>query len=187
MARANAALNEWTLALLDLQPTDRVLELGCGPGHVLRRASELARQGFVAGIDHAPAMLRQAQAQNAAGIRAGRVEVRLGDASQALPYDDAAFERAYAVQLLYFLPDPLPVLCELCRVLRTGGVLAMTVRAAERLAQSRFAQTGVYTLWSEPEIEALFREAGFEDVRFERRRFKRGPAICVLGEAPRPQ
>jgi SAM-dependent methyltransferase len=185
MARANAPLNAWTLTLLDLRPTDRVLELGCGPGHALRRASELAPQGFVAGIDHAPAMVRQAQARNAAGIRTGRVEVRLGDASHVLPYDDNAFDVAYAVQVLYFLPDPLPVLRELRRVLRPGGVLAMTVRAAETLAQSRFAQTGVYTLWREPEIEASFREAGFEDVRFERAPFKRGPAFCVLGEVPR--
>jgi len=185
MARTNAPLNEWTLALLDLQPTDRVLELGCGPGHALRRASERTPQGFVAGIDHAPAMLRQAQARNAAGIRAGRVDVRPGDASQALSYENAGFDKAYAVQVLYFLADPLPVLRELRRVLRPGGVLAMTARAAETLAQSRFAQTGVYTLWSEPEIEALFRQAGFEDVRFERRPFKRGPAFCVLGKLPR--
>ena len=68
-------------------------------------------------------------------------------------------------------------------MLRPGGVLAMTVRAAETLVQSRFAQTGVFTLHTEPEIGDLFREAGFEDVRVERAQFERGPAICVLGRS----
>jgi ubiquinone/menaquinone biosynthesis C-methylase UbiE len=183
MAHANGPLNEWTLALLDLHPTDRILEIGCGPGHALQQASSLASEGLVAGLDHSSAMLRQARARNAAAIRESRVDLRLGDVNQPLPYDAAAFDKAYAVQVLYFLPDALPILRELQRVLCRGGVLAMTVRAAETLAQSRFAQTGVFTLLSEPEIEALFREAGFESVRVERAQFKRGPAICVLGQA----
>jgi SAM-dependent methyltransferase len=126
-------------------------------------------------------MLRQARARNGAAIRAGRVELRLGDVRQPLPYDGAAFDKAYAVQVLYFLPDPLPVLRELRRVLRPGGTLAITVRAPEALAQRQFAQTEGYSLLSEPEIWALFLEAGFTGVRVERALFRRGPAICVLG------
>jgi SAM-dependent methyltransferase len=185
MARGNVPLNEWTLDLLDLHPTYAVLELGCGPGLAIQRASALVFQGLVAGIDHSPAMLRQAQARNATAIREGRVDLRLGDASQRLPYPDASFDAGYAVQVLYFLPAPLPILRELHRVLRPGGVLAMTVRAAETHAQSRFAQTGVFTLHTEPEIGDLFREAGFGDVRIERAQFERGPAVCVLGRASR--
>ena len=49
MARANAALNAWSLSLLDLQPLDCVLELGCGPGHAVQGAA--AGASFVAGID----------------------------------------------------------------------------------------------------------------------------------------
>jgi SAM-dependent methyltransferase len=182
MARANAALNSWTLSLLDLQPADRVLELGCGPGYALRQAAELASEGLIGGIDHSPAALRQARSRNRAAIRAGRVELRQGDVSEPLPYESACFDAAYAVQLLYFLSDPLPVLRELRRVLRPDGRLAMSVRAAETLAQSRFAQGEVYTLWSEAEIEAWFRDAGFSSARVEHASFKRGPAICVLGK-----
>jgi len=181
MARANAPLNTWTLDLLDLRPTDRVLEIGCGPGHAIRQAARLASEGHVAGLDHSPAMLRQAQTRNAAAIREERVDLRLFDVSQPLPYNDGAFDKIYAVQMLYFLPGPLPVLRDLRRVLAPGGLLAMTARAPETLAQSRFAQTGVYKLLREPQIKALFQNAGFESVRIERAQFERGPAICALG------
>jgi SAM-dependent methyltransferase len=60
-------------------------------------------------------MLRQAQALSARAIREGRVELRPGDTARALPYEDASSDKLYAVQVLYFLPDPLPILREVRR------------------------------------------------------------------------
>lgn len=178
MARANEPLNKWTLSLLDLQPDDRVIEIGFGPGLAIQQAAQVV--GFVAGIDHSEAMLRQAQTCNARAIEEGRVELRFGDVTQPLPYEDASFDKLYAVQVFYFLPDPLAFLHEARRVLKSGSRAAMTVRAPEALQES-LAQADVYTLHTGDKIAGMFRKAGLSGVRTEHTQFASGAAVCVLG------
>jgi ubiquinone/menaquinone biosynthesis C-methylase UbiE len=47
--------------LLDVQPDDRVLELGFGPGLAIRELARLAAEGYVCGLDHSELMLRRAK------------------------------------------------------------------------------------------------------------------------------
>jgi len=64
-----------TISLLEIQPTDYVLEIGFGPGHGIQQAARIATQGRVAGVDFSETMLRQASRRNAAAITAGKVEL----------------------------------------------------------------------------------------------------------------
>src|SRR5918996_4943351 len=77
---SNRKRNVWAVSLLDVQPTDRVLEIGFGPGIAVRELSRRASQGLVVGIDHSEVMLRQAARRNAAAVGRGSVELRLGSA-----------------------------------------------------------------------------------------------------------
>jgi trans-aconitate methyltransferase len=74
MGRTNGPLNDLTISLLGIEPTDRVLELGFGPGHSIRQVAERANRGFVAGIDLSRSMVAMAQEWNAAAIAADSVE-----------------------------------------------------------------------------------------------------------------
>ena len=58
LAVKNRERSEWVLSLLDVQPTDHVLEVGFGPGVDIRRVSAIAIKGLVAGVDHSDVMLR---------------------------------------------------------------------------------------------------------------------------------
>src|SRR5262245_63807321 len=77
---SNRRRNVWSVSLLDVQRHDRVLEIGFGPGLAVREISRLAVEGYVCGLDHSEEMLRQARSRNAAAIRTGRVDLRLGSA-----------------------------------------------------------------------------------------------------------
>jgi ubiquinone/menaquinone biosynthesis C-methylase UbiE len=79
---SNLERNMRTLALADIQPDDRVLEIGFGPGIAIERAAELANRGKVFGVDHFELMLRQVSRRNATALAAGRVELRLGTAER---------------------------------------------------------------------------------------------------------
>ena len=57
MARQHQPENAWTVSLLDIQPTDRVLEVGFGPGIAVELLAAQASQGFIAGVDFSPAMI----------------------------------------------------------------------------------------------------------------------------------
>jgi cyclopropane fatty-acyl-phospholipid synthase-like methyltransferase len=74
-----ARTNARTLALLEITPTDRVFEIGSGPGLGLREAARRAPDGHVTGLDVSSAMIAMAQRTNRRAVRAGRVELSLLD------------------------------------------------------------------------------------------------------------
>lgn len=105
---------------LELQPGQRVLEVGPGTGHyAVPVAGWLAPDGSLDAFDLQPEMLdhtvRAAQRAGLANLRPQQ-----GDARE-LPYADASFDSAYLVAVLGEVPDPEGALRELRRVVRPGG------------------------------------------------------------------
>jgi ubiquinone/menaquinone biosynthesis C-methylase UbiE len=184
-AKGNASINTWIVQLLDIQPTDHILEAGCGPGLALQGFAARAKEGLVVGIDASPIMVDQARKRNAAEILAGRVEIQLGDASR-LPYPDASFDKVVAVHVIYFWSDAVATLQELRRVLQPGGVVAigfLLKKHAPRVTQKAFAQTGATLYPVEEDVAALLAAAGFTHIRVEMQRASaRRPGCCALGQ-----
>jgi len=124
MARANRRAAARVIGLLDVQPGDRVLEIGFGPGVALGALAERASPGTVAGIDPSREMVAQASARNAAAMRAGRVALRQGSADN-LPFAGNSFDEVVAINSVQVWPDPVAGLREVRRVLKPGGRLAL--------------------------------------------------------------
>lgn len=136
-AAAPAYLQSFALAtrqfidgLLDaaaVAPGQPVLDVACGPGHVVARA--LARGAPATGLDFSPAMLAVARAA------CPGLALRQGDA-EALPFDDACFDAVVSNFGLHHVPRPGLALREARRVLRPGGRIAFTTWAtpAENVA-----------------------------------------------------
>ena len=125
MARQHAPETAWTIALLEIKPADRVLEIGMGVGRAIELIAAQAAHGSVAGIDLSPTMVQASRRRNAQAIKAGRVDVYQGDV-QSMPFQDSQFDKLLSIHSLYFWPDPLRAVAELARVLRPGGLLALT-------------------------------------------------------------
>src|SRR4029077_1556349 len=89
-------ITEQTLALMDLLPSDRVLDLGCGTGWASRRLARLA--GEVVGLDVADEMLRRAK-QASAGITNVRSVWRAAD---RIPAPDNHFTKVLSVESFYY-------------------------------------------------------------------------------------
>ena len=100
---------------LDLPAAARVLDVGAGPGLILRLLSP--RLPLVVGLDASVDMLRHAQTLFEPGAAAPLVAA---DALR-LPCADASFDAALATNLLFLLPEPRAGLAELARVVRPGG------------------------------------------------------------------
>jgi ubiquinone/menaquinone biosynthesis C-methylase UbiE len=181
MAKADAD-DRWIVDLLDVQPDDRVLDVGCGPGVTVQLLAERASEERVCGVDPSAVMLHQAAARNRTAVQAGRVELRRGEAS-ALPYPDGLFTKACAIHTLYFWPSIDGGLRELYRVLRPDGpdgllILAVRMRreAAGVLEPSRYGLTDSQI----DEVIATLRAVGFRDVTTRRREIGRETIAATM-------
>jgi SAM-dependent methyltransferase len=145
------------LGALALGPGDRLLELGCGGGLLLRDA--LATGAQVVGVDHSEDMVALARE------RAPGAEVVLGGA-ETPPFPDGAFTAVAMSVVLMFLPDPVAVLRECRRVLASGGRLAAYTTAPE-LRGTPAAPEPVASrarFYTDAELAALAERAGFAAV-----------------------
>jgi len=86
MVRQHRPETAWTLHLLDIQPTDTVLEVGFGAGQGIKLAAERVTSGRIRGIDLSEEMVRVATRRNASAIKAGRVALSQGSIT-ALPFE----------------------------------------------------------------------------------------------------
>lgn len=110
-----------TIALgLDPSP-DRLLDIGCGTGYLLRRAAaRLPAASELVGIDPAAGMI--AAARTAAADQ--RLVFQPGIAEE-LPFADASFDLAVAATSFDHWTDQRGGLSEAARVLRPGGHLVL--------------------------------------------------------------
>ena len=169
---SNRERNRWVVSLLDVQPTDQILEVGFGPGVAI---AELVRAGagHVYGIDHSGVMLRQASKRNAAAIRAGRVTLVNASADQLPPALNGPFDVILAVNSLGFWPAPAERLAELRQRLAPSGRIAI-------VSQPRCpGATAATSRSAADEIGNLLRGVGFTQVRTETLPL-RPPVVCVL-------
>ena len=181
MMCATTVANDWTVALMDIQPTDHVLEIGFGPGLTIKNVAKIVSEGFVAGIDCSEAMVRQARKRNAAAIQDGRVDLQYGDISASLPYEEHTFEKVFSTHCIYFWPQPLESVQELRRVLKPGGMIATTVWTEDEFSMKHLAQTGLYAVYTAEELIRILEEAGFSNIRFDTTSSIHASAICAVG------
>src|SRR5215471_7734789 len=121
MEAHHSDITEQTLALMDLQPTDRVLDLGCGTGWASRRMARTAAE--VTGLDVADEMLRRAEQTSAEG---DNVRYVWGSAEK-VPAADNSFDKVLSVESFYYYADQGKALDELRRVMTPDGKLFILI------------------------------------------------------------
>jgi SAM-dependent methyltransferase len=141
-------VKESVSTVLDLQPGERILEIGCGEGNHLHLFSQLGFDVF--GLDASPYMIRRARE------RLGpRVMARVGEAED-LPFEDNEFDLVLFINTLEFLDNPMEALREAGRVARRAVFVGVTnslswfclcAKLGTLFRRSLFTYATSYNLW----------------------------------------
>jgi len=172
--------HEHLRAATDIEPTDRVLDIGCGAGQTTRDAARSASAGSVVGVDVSEQMLERARRlTREAGLQNIRYE--LGDA-QVHEFQPASFDVLISRFGTMFFADPVAAFTNLAHASRRGTRLVMMVwQSCERNewavaipealaipghpACVTWGQ-GLFSLGETDAAEALLQKTGFAEVAF---------------------
>lgn len=184
MARINGEPNRLAVDAVDVQPGDRVLELGFGPGRGIAGLAQRVTCGRVLGIDQSPEMLDIATRANLQAIADGRVQLRLGH-FDALPYADASVDRVLAINVAYFFGPKGKEVAEIYRVLRSGGLAVVYVTDRATMRNWKFSGPDTHRLYDVDELNSLLCQGGFSyrDIFIEKVRLPFGIRGLVAAAA----
>lgn len=152
----------WTFDHLMLADGMRALDVGCGGGGAILELARRFPSIRVDGVDASEESVAMCR-RRTAGVP-GRGEIARGVA-EALPAADATYDAVYAIETIYFWPDLCAGIREMLRVLKPGGIAAVSVECFDpdraRVWKSLVGRMEVRT---PDQIVRAFREAGFTDV-----------------------
>jgi len=155
LGRYNVRLRE----VADVQPADRVLDVGCGTGLTTRQAARSATSGSALGVDMSRPMLERAhRLSKAEGI--SNVSFELADA-QVHPFAPKDFTLGLSRFGTMFFSDPVAAFTNIGRALQPGGRLVQVVWQGYELQEWTSAVRGALTGVDAPVAPAGLTHAAF--------------------------
>jgi ubiquinone/menaquinone biosynthesis C-methylase UbiE len=167
------------IKVLELPSGSTGLDAGCGIGlQALLLSEVIGDNGHVTGLDLSPESLKIAREITSQVGLSSRVFFQKGDVSR-LPFEDNSYDWAWSMDCIGYAPmEPLPLIEELKRVTKPGGIIAIAAWSSEHLLsgypileaklQSTSAGISPFTVRKNPNLHFLralgwLKEAGLEN------------------------
>jgi ubiquinone/menaquinone biosynthesis C-methylase UbiE len=171
---SNIERSEWGVSLLDIQPSDHVLEIGFGPGVAIQKMCDLVTDGIIYGIDHSELMVKKASDRNKDAILSGKVKLILASVSE-LPSFDHSIEKVLDINTFQFWNDPVNSLQEIKRMMKPHGIIAIVHQPRKPGATDQDSTD------AGDQFSKYLEKAQFKNIRIEKKLMKPVSTVCVLG------
>jgi cyclopropane fatty-acyl-phospholipid synthase-like methyltransferase len=112
----------WAVDVLEVEPGDRLLEVGCGHGVAVSLVCERLSGGRIVAIDRSPKMIAAATRRNREHLASGRAVLETSTLADA-PLDGHRFDKIFAVHVALFWRQPDETLATVRTLLAPGGGL----------------------------------------------------------------
>lgn len=175
MAASNKKLSEWTVEKVNARGTDRILEVGYGPGVTLEQVADKLSTGIIVGVDYSAVMYRMAQKRNYRHTASKKSVLRCGTIDD-LGYPRMYFNTIYGADVHFFWKDPVKEFSKLRRSLRAEGKLLIVF-------QPRWAKTAGEIREIANTCRLQLEQAGFLSVEIELKRAKPVTMVSITAYA----
>ena len=176
--RGNAFLNGFVNEIMAVQPNDRVLEIGCGTGKLVKMMAKRIDNGLIEGIDFSSTMVEIAQRRNRKNIARGTVTIVEDDFDETTSLN-TIFTKACSVNTVYFWKNPQHTVQKVINVLQPAGQLLLAFEDIDQL-RKRKLNADVFKLYSKNDVARLLTNIGFSDVCIESREKRKLLFHCAV-------
>ncbi|MDQ3653699.1 MAG: methyltransferase domain-containing protein [Chloroflexota bacterium] len=135
----------WALELLDIQPDDRILEIGCGHGIAVSVIGDMLDQGRVTAIDRSYDMVELARQKNQGHLKSGKAVIQPVSLDRA-DFGDERFDRIFAINVSLFEQQADRGLDIVKRALVPGGRLFVIFQPPNSSNTSQLADRTIRNL-----------------------------------------
>jgi arsenite methyltransferase len=160
MEKGHRPVGEQAIEYMNVQPDDRILDVGCGSGWATRLMARKAAAGRVVGIDISDEMIELARSTS---LEFPNVQYEVATA-ESLPFSDNEFTQVFSMESLYYYSNMVAALREIHRVTTDGGSFVTVIDLyLENSPSHQWIPTlnvPVHLL-GVPEYRTLFETAGF--------------------------
>lgn len=173
----NAGMNDLTLALLNLEKTDNILEVGFGGGDLLSKILNTKPGEIVFGVDISKDMV--ARCRKTLRKYTAKELLKLDCFSvNKLPYESNQFTKICSVNTIYFWESCSKAIKELNRVLDDRGTLVITFGDKESMSKEAVCQYGFH-LYTSENVQSILKSEGFIIDKIEEGNDKSGKFFAI--------
>jgi ubiquinone/menaquinone biosynthesis C-methylase UbiE len=146
---------------LDLQPHNKLLEIGYGPGIGIDMIAKICPTCTIHGIDFSNLMYNRASNYNKQYINAGRVQLQHGDFLK-VPVAHNDYDKIFCLTVVYFWNELRAPFEKVFSLLKKGGSFHIYMADRATLLEKR-APDSVFNIYSIEKVVAALKSAGFEN------------------------
>lgn len=176
--RGNSFLNGFVYELMAVQPDDRVLEIGCGTGKLIKLMAKFIETGCIEGIDFSPVMVNIAQSRNKRHIARGTVNIVEGNFDEHTT-QKTLFTKAFSVNTLYFWKIPEHTVKKVINLLEPGGKFVVAFEDIDQL-QKRKLDMDLFQFYKKNDVRRLLASCGFSEVCIHSRKKRKLFFHCAV-------
>lgn len=165
MIKGNRKRYDTLLKYIDIQPSDKILEIGYGPGDGLNLITNKFDASNVYGIDFSELMYKRASKRNKQFIDSKRVNLMFGDFLDT-EIGTKDFNLIFCINVVYFWENLQIPFAKVKSLLKDDGVFYVFMAHKDDLSKMKFTKDDIFNKYTiEQAVDAL-KLAGFKNVNY---------------------